>query len=68
MTGSPKLGHPAHHLDKVALEEMLDIKAMYYDLLMCVSNKVPGETRHQTAKRYLIEREAQSDNTAKEGR
>jgi len=29
----------------------------YNDLIMCVSKKYPGESRHDTAKRYLLDRE-----------
>jgi hypothetical protein len=34
-----------------------DLKEMYNDLLMQVSCKFPGETRHETAKRYIMEHE-----------
>jgi hypothetical protein len=30
-----------------------DYKALYYELLYAVGNKYPGETRHQTALRYI---------------
>lgn len=29
----------------------------YQDLLLCVQSKYPGETRHETARRYLIQQE-----------
>lgn len=29
----------------------------YYELLYCVEKKTPGESRHETAKRYIQERE-----------
>jgi hypothetical protein len=33
-------------------------KVAHMDLVMAVANKYPGETRHETAKRYILEREA----------
>jgi hypothetical protein len=39
-------------------EEARDYKALYHELLFAVGNKYPGESRHQTALRYLREREA----------
>lgn len=47
--------------------EMTDLRKtqqLYHDLIMAVGNKHPGETRHQTAKRYIIE--AESLNTGSE--
>ena len=38
-----------------------DYKALYHDLLMSVGNKHPGETRHETAKRYILNAERWSD-------
>ena len=38
-------------------EEEPSITESYFDLLMCVESKYPGETRHQTAKKYIRERE-----------
>lgn len=35
----------------------LDYEALYFDLLMAVGNKHQGETRHQTAKRYIEQAE-----------
>ena len=34
-------------------------KALYHELLMSVESVTPGETRHQTALRYLTERESE---------
>jgi len=34
----------------------------YNELLYAVENKFPGETRHETALRYITQREAQSSN------
>jgi hypothetical protein len=44
-----------------------DIKAKYYELLYAVAQKFPGESRHQTALRYIRQREegTGSDQTAK---
>lgn len=36
----------------------------YHDLLMTVGNAFPGETRHETAKRYIYERENQNNPPA----
>jgi len=33
------------------------LRKQYNDLLFCVSKKYPGESRHDTAKRYLLDRE-----------
>lgn len=35
-----------------------DYKALYHELLYCVGNVTPGETRHQTARRYLLAAES----------
>jgi len=37
--------------------EVADTNLRYYDLLMAVASKHEGETRHQTAKRYICEAE-----------
>jgi hypothetical protein len=34
------------------------VQALYYELLLAVSNKYPGETRHQTALRYIQQAES----------
>lgn len=34
-----------------------DFKKLYFDLLWCVGSKYHEETRHDTAKRYILERE-----------
>ena len=36
----------------------------YYDLIYAVHTKYPGETRHQTALRYIKEAEAKSNQAA----
>jgi len=37
--------------------ELAEAKRNYMDLIMSVENKYPNETRHETAKRYIRERE-----------
>lgn len=39
--------------------EMVALSKLYNELIMEVSIKVPGETRHQTAKRLIRERQSQ---------
>lgn len=46
-------------------EDKRDFEALYMDLLMQVGNKCPGESRHDTAKRYILRAEDSDDNTAK---
>ena len=40
--------------------ELAQVKANYNDLIMRVSRKFDGETRHQTAARYIDEAEARA--------
>lgn len=42
-----------------------DYKAMWLDLIMQVGNKYPGESRHETAKRYILRAEDSGNNAAK---
>ena len=44
--------------------EVERLRALYNDLIMCVGNKHPGESRHETAKRYLINAESPVISTA----
>lgn len=44
--------------------EIERLSALYYELLYAVGNKCPGETRHQTALRYIQQAEAPQDNPA----
>lgn len=37
--------------------ELAEAREAYNDLILCVGNKYPGETRHDTAKRYILDRE-----------
>jgi len=46
--------------------EQEDISKKYYELIMAVGNKYPGETRHQTALRYIRQAEHGNDQPAKE--
>lgn len=34
-------------------KELISIEKKYYELLFCVTNKYPNETRHETALRYI---------------
>ena len=38
------------------------LAAAYYELLMAVARKFPGETRHQTALRYIRETEQRAND------
>ncbi len=49
-----------------AIEDLEDRADKYYELLYAVQNKFPGETRHETALRYIQQAE-KSDNTAQQG-
>jgi hypothetical protein len=40
-----------------AKAEVEALRAKYNDLIMCVGSKHPGDSRHDTAKRYLIRAE-----------
>ena len=41
------------------------IAALYHELLYAVCSKFPGESRHQTALRYILEREDKPPEAAK---
>jgi hypothetical protein len=45
-------------------------RLLYNELIMEVATKIPGESRHNTAKRYITERENRmnDNNTAQEQR
>ena len=45
--------------------ELASAKRNYMDLIMAVGEKYPNETRHQTALRYIRERETPSTDQAK---
>jgi len=46
---------------KAALDTIRILRAQRHDLLMAVGKKYPGETRHETAKRYIVEAETSSN-------
>jgi hypothetical protein len=52
--------YPDNYVEKIIdLEAELNaIKEKYYSLIMAVSHKHPNETRHETAFRYILERES----------
>jgi hypothetical protein len=47
-------------------KEMVEIENKYQELIMAVGNKYSGETRHQTALRYIKNAESRDLSTAKE--
>jgi len=47
--------------DKRHLAYTASLRAQRHDLLMAVGKKYPGETRHETAKRYIVEAETSSN-------
>lgn len=46
--------------------EIKELRAKYNDLLYQVASKFPGETRHETAKRYIEQAEMSDDGPAQE--
>ena len=44
--------------------DYLELQSKYHELLYAVEQKIPGETRHQTALRYIKEREHRCQNPA----
>lgn len=52
-----KLDHAVEPL----VEEIKVLKDKYHELIMAVGNKYEGETRHETAKRYIQEAEKPND-------
>uniref|UniRef100_A0A6M3KQZ9 Uncharacterized protein n=1 Tax=viral metagenome TaxID=1070528 RepID=A0A6M3KQZ9_9ZZZZ len=51
-------------LSEIDLRELIDVKEKYYELIMSVGNKYAGETRHETALKYIKQAEI-GDNTEK---
>jgi len=47
-----------------AAERIAELEAAYNDLLYQVQNKIPGETRHETAKRIIHQHENQNNPPA----
>ena len=52
--------HPEEkvHIAEWAASEIERVHGLYEELLLAVGNKHPGETRHQTALRYIRQAEA----------
>ena len=48
------------------INQLLETEKLYYELLWAVESKTPGESRHETALRYIQESERGSDNGAKQ--
>ena len=48
------------------LAQIAELGEKYDELLFAVAMKHPGETRHQTALRYILGRERQSDGEAQQ--
>jgi len=51
---------------KAAISEHAALKRDYNELIMAVANKHEGETRHQTALRYILEAEQGSSEASME--
>ena len=49
---------------QAALARLTTLKAQYDDLILSVGNKYPGESRHETAKRYIHRAERMIGNQA----
>ena len=50
------------HLCKLSISSDTDsVKDLYYELLYAVGKKYPGESRHETALRYILAAEAGSN-------
>ncbi len=47
---------------KARVDGLEETSKLYSELLYGVSNKYPDETRHETALRYIIERESKPSN------
>ena len=45
-------------------QELAALREKYYELIMAVSCKCPNETRHETALRYILERENSGKNSS----
>ena len=58
---------PAQALREVQREPMGDIKSKYFELLYAVATKFPGETRHETALRYIQQAENKANDLAEQG-
>ena len=47
-------------LARASLDKKRELKEEYHDLLMAVGTKYDGESRHETARRYILEAERRS--------
>lgn len=70
--GACQHGFPEHCTCKTteisksaAMPGSKDFEQLYHDLIYCVCNKIPGETRHETAKRILTQHENQTHGSCK---
>jgi hypothetical protein len=54
--------------NKTLSEGFKKVQSLYDDLIMQVECKYGGETRHETARRYIIEREIPTDREAQTAR
>lgn len=45
-------------------KEAIEVKAKYQELILSVGKKYEGETRHETARRYILQAEQQPQQTA----
>jgi len=59
--GDPKMVEPCAFHAEWRDKELEALRGKYYDLIMCVGKKFPNETRHETAKRCIVEREQSSN-------
>lgn len=48
-------------IDHNIIPDNTDYKKLYYSLVMLVGNKYPGESRHDTAARYIMQAESQNN-------
>ena len=46
-----------YYIRSALIEELETLRAQYLELIHAVASKYPGETRHETALRYITERE-----------
>lgn len=54
----------ARRILEVGGENSKDYRTLYYELIMAVARKYPGETRHQTALRYIQRAETTTSGEA----
>ena len=49
--------------DHADYKSLFDYKLLYFELIMQVAKKFPGETRHETALRYIVECQIPNNQT-----